>query len=150
MKSPFVVRAMVLAGALLIAASSALSQVSIGIGVQIGPPPPPRYERMGPAPYHQAVWIRGHWMWDDYAGRYVWTRGYWAPARPAYVWMDGGWHQGPRGWGWREGYWKHRGNGYWRNGPGSRWASREPSYDDRGWKDEKHQWKGNGRGGRHR
>ncbi len=96
----------------LVAASPAASQVSMEIGVRFGPPPP-RYEVMYDAPFGNAVWVRGHWGWSGYEGRYVWIPGRWIARRPAYTWVDGGWHRGPRGWYWNEGGWRHNGNGRW-------------------------------------
>ncbi len=107
MKSRFMIRLSMLAAAVLIAAGSALAQVSVGLAVRFGPPAP-RYEYVGPAPYYGAVWIHGHWAWDPRDGRYEWMPGRWIAARPAYVWNDGGWYHGPRGWVWREGFWRHR------------------------------------------
>ncbi len=108
MKTRNTFRLLLLAAALLLAAGSALSQVRVGLEVRFGPPAP-RYEAVGPAPFHHAVWVRGHWAWDAYDGRYEWVRGSWIAARPAYAWSDGGWYRTPRGWAWREGSWQHRG-----------------------------------------
>ena len=86
--------------------SFAESQVSFGIGIRVGPPPP-RHDVIVAAPYPHGVWVRGHWFWNERTGRYVWTRGMWVHERPYNVWVDGSWHRGPRGWYWREGYWRH-------------------------------------------
>ncbi len=95
----------------LVAAPSALSQVHVGIGVRIGPPAPV-YEEVYAPPFARAVWIRGYWAWNPYAGRYMWTRGHWVAGRPAYHWVDGGWYHGPRGWYRSEGRWEHNGRGH--------------------------------------
>lgn len=39
--------------------------------------PPPRVEVIGVAPYHNAVWVKGHWDWRPRSGRYVWMPGHW-------------------------------------------------------------------------
>jgi len=89
---------------LLLSASGLLGQVSIGI--QIGPPPPPRVVRVRPvAPGPEYVWVEGYWY--PVGGRYRWHEGYWT--RPPYAgarWVvphhaDGrfyeGYWEGPRG-----------------------------------------------------
>ncbi|HEX9007064.1 MAG TPA: hypothetical protein VF889_07195 [Bacteroidota bacterium] len=146
MKSRFVSRLSMLAAAVLLAAGSAIAQVSVGFAVRFGPPAP-RYEYVGPAPYHGAFWVRGLWAWDPRDGRYEWLPGHWIAARPAYVWYDGGWYHGPRGWAWREGYWQHRGarhETYYRD----RWNDRGDRYvyrDGRG--RDGHSYERDGRGG---
>jgi len=61
----------------LLPASAAHAQVSIGI--RIGEPPPPRYYRVAPQP----------------APDYVWIEGYWYPEGPHYRWHDGYWTRPP-------------------------------------------------------
>ncbi|RPH35269.1 hypothetical protein EHM92_06470 [bacterium] len=117
----------------LVAAPPAASQVQMEFGMRFGPPSP-RYEVVTAPPFQHAVWIRGHWGWNDYAGRYVWIRGHWIARRPAYTWVDGGWHRGPRGWYWNEGRWEHNGNGKW-----DRDYDREKEHDN-------HPGKGRGNG----
>ena len=99
-----------LAIGLLLGVAPAMSQVTVGFGIRFGPPHP-RHEVVVAAPFEDAVWISGHWAWDEYAGRYVWIGGSWVPARPYQMWVNGSWHHGPRGWAWREGYWGHRDRG---------------------------------------
>lgn len=58
----------------LLAAGWVFGQVSIGI--QIGPPPPPRVVRvLPPSPGPGFVWIGGYWY--VIGGRYRWHAGYW-------------------------------------------------------------------------
>ena len=65
--------------ALLIFAGAALAQISIGI--QIGPPPPPRVVRVLPArPGPEFVWVEGYWY--PVGNHYKWHDGYWT--RPVY------------------------------------------------------------------
>jgi hypothetical protein len=73
----------------------------VGIGIQIGPPPPPRVLRVRPvSPGPDFVWLDGyHYVVN---GRYVWHAGYWT--RPPYagaVWV-GPRHDGVR---YYDGYW---------------------------------------------
>ncbi len=107
MKARVLAAASTLAMFILLGASVAMSQVSFGVGIRFGPPPP-RHEVVVVAPYPDGVWIRGYWAWDEYAGQYVWVPGRWEHARPYETWVDGSWHHGSRGWAWREGYWRHR------------------------------------------
>ena len=58
----------------LLAAACVFGQISVGI--QIGPPPPPRVIRVQPVrPGPDYVWIDGYWYVVD--GRYRWHGGYW-------------------------------------------------------------------------
>jgi hypothetical protein len=89
----------------LISGSVVGAQVSIGI--QIGPPPPPRvvYVAPPPPPNPEYVWVEGYWY--PVERRYVWHDAYWT--RPPYagaqwvaarydgrVFLEGYWN-GPRG-----------------------------------------------------
>lgn len=91
-----------LIGATLLLAVGTLFGAEIGIGIQIGPPPPPRVLRVRPAsPGGEYVWVDGYWYADGH--RWRWHDGYWT--RPPY----GGarWvlprHEGGR---FYEGYWE--------------------------------------------
>ena len=55
-------------------------------------PPPDQEEYVGAAPYSDAIWIRGHYVWRDGEGRWAWFRGHW-DRRPHYgaVWIEGYW-----------------------------------------------------------
>ncbi len=58
------------------------SQVRVGIHFVV-PLPPVHREAVPPSPFRDAVWVRGYWSWDDYAGRYIWIAGHWeAPPPP--------------------------------------------------------------------
>jgi len=85
-------RAALLSSMLLIGAHHAAAQFAIGI--QIGPPPPPRYYVVPVSPGPESVWVEGYWYPVD--GHYVWHRGYWTrpPYRGAY-WV-GPRHEGGR------------------------------------------------------
>jgi hypothetical protein len=81
---------------------SALSFGEIGIGIEIGAPPPPRVLRVRPvAPGPDFVWIDGYWFADGH--RWKWHDGYWT--RPPYAgarWVAPR-HDGQR---FFEGYWE--------------------------------------------
>jgi hypothetical protein len=85
---------------MLLAAGCMLGQVSVGIN--IGPPPPPRVLRVRPAsPGPDFAWVDGYWY--PVGGHYRWHAGYWS--RPPYagaIWV------GPRHDGQRffEGHWE--------------------------------------------
>jgi hypothetical protein len=79
-------QASLLAGVLLLARAPALS-AQISIGINIGPPPPPRVLAVVPAsPGPDFVWIGGYWYPD---GRhYKWHAGYWTrPPYPGARWI---------------------------------------------------------------
>jgi hypothetical protein len=86
--------------ALLLVGLSAFAQVSIGI--QIGPPPPPRVVVVEPArPGPEYVWVDGYWY--PVGHHYKWHEGYWT--RPPYEgarWMPPH-HDGDR---YFAGYWE--------------------------------------------
>ena len=68
-------------------------------------PPPPIVEQPGFAPYPDAVWVSGIYVWDG--ARYVWQPGRWErPPRPGVRFVPDRWERGPRGYvlirgGWR-------------------------------------------------
>jgi hypothetical protein len=77
--------AFILRGSLLIAvlllAGAVAAPAQISVGINIGPPPPPRVVRVLPSsPGPEFVWIEGYWY---PSGRhYKWHEGYWT--RPPY------------------------------------------------------------------
>src|SRR5262245_40753986 len=84
----------------LLAGGAVFGQVSIGI--QIGPPPPPRVVSVLPArPGPGFIWVEGYWY--PVGHKYKWHDGYWT--RPPY---GGARWIGPRHDGQRfyEGYWE--------------------------------------------
>ena len=72
-------KAVVLAGVLLIPAATAHAQVSFGL--RIGPPPAPRAYVVPPSPGPGYIWVEGY----NYPvnGHYAWHNGYWT--RPPYA-----------------------------------------------------------------
>jgi hypothetical protein len=91
-------RAALLSSMLLLFAHHATAQVAIGI--QIGPPPPPRHYVVPVGPGPEYAWVDGYWY--PVNGHYVWHKGYWT--RPPYA---GARWVGPRHDGGRfyAGYW---------------------------------------------
>ena len=92
---------------LLITGSVVSAQTSVSIGVQIGPPPPPRvvYVAPPPPPQPEYVWVEGYWYPVD--RHYVWHDGYYTrPPYPGARWISArydrnmyyaGYWQGPSG-----------------------------------------------------
>lgn len=72
---------------LVLCAGTALAQVSVGVGIRIGPPPRPRVVRVVPAtPGPGYVWIDGYWFADG--RRWRWHDGYWTfPPYPGARWV---------------------------------------------------------------
>ena len=84
----------------LLAAGAIFAQV--GVGIEIGPPPPPRVVHVRPAaPGPDYTWVEGYWY--PVGGHYRWHEGYWT--RPPYA---GARWVGPRHEGGRfyNGYWE--------------------------------------------
>jgi hypothetical protein len=73
-----------------------------GGDVVYAPPPAPRYEVIGVAPYPGWFWIGGYWTWR--AGRHAWVDGRWSAPRHGYRWQPHRWEPIARGSsrGWRE------------------------------------------------
>jgi hypothetical protein len=67
-----------IAALLLVPASAARAQISIGI--RIGAPPAPRAYRVPRQPASDYVWVEGYWY--PQASHYKWHDGYWT--RPPY------------------------------------------------------------------
>jgi hypothetical protein len=81
----------------------ASAEVSGGINIRIGPPPPV-VERIPVAPGPNYYWRAGWWRWNGTA--YVWAPGAYV-VRPyaGARWIPGHWVHRPRGWFWRAGHW---------------------------------------------
>jgi hypothetical protein len=96
-----------LIAALLIAALPLPSpaQFSVGIGFNVGVPPPALpYYAQPPAPYPNYQWTPGYWAWGP-AG-YYWVPGVWvAPPAVGLLWTPGYWGASGGGYGWNAGYW---------------------------------------------
>ncbi len=91
-------------------AAHAGPDISWGVTISSGMPPPPvRYEPM-PAPRAGYVWVEGYWNWNG--GAYVWVPGRWTRARSGYEYAQPHWQEGPKGWELHRGGWKRGGAGH--------------------------------------
>lgn len=81
----------------------ATAAISVGISVNIAPPPLPVYEQpVVPGPGY--IWTPGYWAWDG--SEYYWVPGTWVmPPEVGLLWTPG-W------WGWSDGYYQWH-DGYW-------------------------------------
>ena len=137
---------LMLAGTLVVSASPAFSQVSIGI--QIGAPPPPRVIPVRPpcpdSEDNAYAWVDGYWYPVD--GHYYWHRGYWTrPPDVGAVWVAphyeesryySGYWRGPHGRFEHDHHWDHdreRDRGRWHedNGKHKGWYKKHHDDDDR-------------------
>src|SRR6516165_1367366 len=86
------------------ALAPAFAQDSIGIAVDIAPPPLPVYDQP-PIPAPGYIWTPGYWAWDDDTG-YYWVPGTWVlPPEPALLWTPGYWGWNDGVYAFHEGYW---------------------------------------------
>lgn len=88
-------------GATVLAVPAAASANPV-VTLQIGPPPPPRFE-IAPQARRGYVWSPGHWEWRR--GSYVWIAGNWLAARPGYAYSPPRWHQDGGRWRYSDGRW---------------------------------------------
>ncbi len=99
---------MAMLGLLLAAAMTtahAGPNISWGVTISSGTPPPPvRYEPV-PAPRVGYVWVEGYWNWNG--GAHVWVPGHWVRARSGYEYAQPRWQEGPSGWELHRGGWRH-------------------------------------------
>ncbi|MFC0514488.1 hypothetical protein ACFFGT_09760 [Mucilaginibacter angelicae] len=56
------------------------------------------------APYPNAVWVPGEWVWRG--NRYVYRQGFYARPRYNHVYVQGHWQPTNRGYVWVRGYWR--------------------------------------------
>lgn len=99
--------ALAMPAAAIIAPGTAMAEVSFGLSIRIGYPPPPMpvYEQP-PLPGPDYIWVPGHWEWSDWIDDYFWVDGYWdQPPEPGLLWT-------PAWWGWDHGAYVYHG-GYW-------------------------------------
>ena len=86
------------------APAPAYAQDSIGIAVDIAPPPLPVYDQP-PIPAPGYIWTPGYWAWDDDTG-YYWVPGTWVlPPEPELLWTPGYWGWNDGVYAFHEGYW---------------------------------------------
>jgi hypothetical protein len=116
----------------------AAAQVSVGISVNVGPPPIPYYVQP-PCPQQNDIWSPGYWAYDPDDG-YYWVPGTWVPApEPGLLWTPGYWGWNDGVYQWNPGYWAvavgfyggvNYGYGYYGNGyAGGRWYGRTFRYN---------------------
>ncbi|MGB6605478.1 MAG: hypothetical protein WBE65_14435, partial [Steroidobacteraceae bacterium] len=85
--------------------AAAFAQVSIGVSVNVAPPPLPVYTQPA-APGEGYLWTPGYWAWDDSYGDYYWVPGTWVMApEPGFLWTPGYWGWNNGAYGWHTGYW---------------------------------------------
>ena len=86
--------------AIALAPVASLAQVSIRIG-----PPHDVYERRGPRPDRQSVWVNGYHRYDN--DHYAWTPGRWDhPPQHNQRWVKAHWQHRHDGWVMVEGHWR--------------------------------------------
>jgi WXXGXW repeat (2 copies) len=74
----------------LLAFSAAQAQGTVGITIDVEPPPLPVYDQP-PIPEPGYMWTPGYWAWDDDTG-YYWVPGTWVlPPEPELLWTPGYW-----------------------------------------------------------
>src|SRR6478752_3603335 len=80
-----------LAASLCPAIPAANAQVSIGISINIEPPPLPVYDQpIIPGPGY--LWTPGYWAWNGDIDDYYWVPGTWVlPPEPGVLWTPGYW-----------------------------------------------------------
>jgi hypothetical protein len=66
-------------------------------------PVEPVYTRPA-APYSNAYWVPGEWVWRG--NRYVYRNGFYARPRARRVYVEGAWVHTNRGYVWRRGHWR--------------------------------------------
>jgi WXXGXW repeat (2 copies) len=85
--------------------AAAFAQVSVGVSVNVAPPPLPVYTQP-PAPDAGYIWTPGYWAWDDSYGDYYWVPGTWVMApQPGFLWTPGYWGWNDGAYAWHPGYW---------------------------------------------
>jgi hypothetical protein len=93
----------VLTALLLSLPAASFAQVSIGVAVNIGPPPLPVYAQPI-CPGANYIWTPGYWAWNGYD--YYWVPGTWVLAPTVgLLWTPGWWGWGSGGYVWNAGYW---------------------------------------------
>ncbi len=56
-------------------------------------------------PTKHAVWIPGHWSWNERKDTFVWKSGHWDTNPHSKDWIPGHWAKVAGGWNWIEGHW---------------------------------------------
>jgi hypothetical protein len=139
MKTRLYVLPLVAAVVLCAAPLPAVAQVSVGISLTFGSPPPPIpvYEQPVP-PGPDYIWTPGYW--DGSQDGYYWVPGTWVYApEPGLLWTPGYWAWDDGAYAWTPGYWANDvgfyggvnyGNGYFGNGyDGGSWSGNVFQYN---------------------
>ena len=94
-----------LGGSLCPAIPAANAQVSIGISINIEPPPLPVYDQpIIPGPGY--LWTPGYWAWNGDIDDYYWVPGTWVqPPEPGVLWTPGYWAWNDGAYVFNDGYW---------------------------------------------
>ena len=88
--------------------------ISWGITITGGTPPPVTRDEPIPPPRVGYAWIPGYWNWQS--GAHVWVAGRWERQRTGYVYAEPVWREGPKGWELHRGGWRPGGKGKHRQG----------------------------------
>jgi hypothetical protein len=106
-----ILKAMALTSFAVLVAIPASAQIRADVGpvhIRIATQAPPRaqYERRGPRPHRDAVWIKGYWHWDD---RWVWTPGRWEQRRDRHArWIDARYRREGSAWRYEPAHWSNQ------------------------------------------
>ena len=90
--------------------------ISWGITITGGTPPPVMRDEPIPPPRAGYAWIPGYWNWQS--GSHVWVSGRWERQRTGYVYAEPVWREGPKGWELHRGGWRPGGQDRPRHGGG--------------------------------
>jgi len=89
--------------ALMFAPQASFAQVSVGVAINLAPPPLPVYQQP-PIPGPNYIWTPGYWAYAN--GDYYWVPGTWVLApQIGFLWTPGYWGWGPGGYIFHAGYW---------------------------------------------
>ena len=88
--------------------------ISWGITITGGTPPPEMRDEPIPPPRAGYAWIPGYWNWQS--GAHTWVPGRWERQRTGYVYAEPVWREGPKGWELHRGGWRPGGKGKHRHG----------------------------------
>ena len=92
------------------------TNISWGITITGGTPPPEMRHEPRPPPRAGHVWMQGYWGWQS--GAHVWIPGRWERVRAGYVYVEPIWREGPKGWELHGGGWQPGSKGQGKKGGG--------------------------------
>jgi len=80
------------------------SMAGVRVYLRFAPPPVRTVTVVRQArPYHNAIWVSGHWRYNR--GHHVWVEGRWIKARRHYAYVQPHWVRTPRGFYFVTGHW---------------------------------------------